>query len=212
VSCPDCGTPIVRQCAGHISSGPRAGHRCHHSANQGMTVCGSHGGRAPQVKAAAKRRVTEEQIEAAAAKWAPHVKVSAADALTAELARTNGLVLWLEAKCAELDDPVWGTESRTLRTNPGGGADRTQPQVEVTQSARVHVYVAWLERERDRLHRIAADMERLGLEHRVVRVTEAQGLQLARVVRGILDDLHLTPEQKARIPEIVPRRIRELAA
>ena len=56
IACPDCGRPISRQCAAHVKSG----HRCHRSADHGTAVCGSHGAAARQVKAAALRRLAEE--------------------------------------------------------------------------------------------------------------------------------------------------------
>lgn len=49
-----------------------------------------------------------------------------------------------------------------------------------------------------------------GVEERRVKLAEEQGRQLAEVIRRILADLDLTPEQQARVPVVVPRRLREM--
>ena len=56
------GGPVVRQCTGHITRGPEAGRRCRRSAVKGAVVCPAHGGAAPQVKAAAARRVAAAEV------------------------------------------------------------------------------------------------------------------------------------------------------
>lgn len=56
--------PPAVKCTGHVK---RDGNRrCRNYAIRGATVCGSHGGKAPQVKAAAARRVALAQAVAAA--------------------------------------------------------------------------------------------------------------------------------------------------
>ncbi|HEY5990113.1 MAG TPA: hypothetical protein VIV12_27560 [Streptosporangiaceae bacterium] len=155
----------------------------------------------------------EAQAKAAAERFALPVKTTAAQALQDELARSNGVVCWLLARVRELgeDDFVWGTSQRVIK-NAGPGQGQGAPQVEVTQAARVHPLVSMLERERRHLANVAVEMSRIGIEARMVRVAEQQGVQLARVVQAIQSDLRLTPEQQARVPEVVPRRFRELAA
>lgn len=49
-----------------------------------------------------------------------------------------------------------------------------------------------------------------GVEERLVRVSEAIGETIAMAVRGILDDLVLSPEQKNNAPEIVRKHLRLL--
>lgn len=70
------------------------------------------------------------------------------------------------------------------------------------------------ERALDRCGRVLRDIVALRIDERLVeiqtRVSEQQGRAVATVIRGVLDDLELTPVQKARIGEVVPRRLREL--
>lgn len=51
-------SPITRQCTAHTSRGTR----CRRPAMHGTTVCQSHGGRAPQVRAKARQNVLEARI------------------------------------------------------------------------------------------------------------------------------------------------------
>lgn len=72
------------------------------------------------------------------------------------------------------------------------------------------------ERALDRCTRVLRDITSLKIDERIVeiqsRVTETQGLAIAGAIRAILDDLELTPQQQARVSEVVPRRLRELSA
>lgn len=70
------------------------------------------------------------------------------------------------------------------------------------------------ERALDRCARVLRDITALKIDERIVqiqsRVSEQQGLLIAGAIRAILEDLALTPEQRARVGEVVPRRLREL--
>lgn len=60
--CPKCGRDHGGKCAGHISTGERAGEPCGKWPVNGATVCRSHGAAASQVRAAADRRVEERRV------------------------------------------------------------------------------------------------------------------------------------------------------
>jgi hypothetical protein len=70
------------------------------------------------------------------------------------------------------------------------------------------------ERALDRCTRVLRDIAALRIDERLVeiqsRVTEHHGRLVAGVIRAILHDLALTPNQQARVHEVVPRRLREL--
>lgn len=62
--------------------------------------------------------------------------------------------------------------------------------------------------ERDRCAHYAKTAIAAGLAERQVRLAEQQGAMLATVIRSILGDLQLTPEQQALVGEVVPRHLR----
>lgn len=71
------------------------------------------------------------------------------------------------------------------------------------------------ERALDRAARVLRDITALRIDERIVeiqsRVSDRQGRLVAEVIRNILADLDLTPQQQTRVGEVVPRRLRELA-
>lgn len=62
--------------------------------------------------------------------------------------------------------------------------------------------------ERDRAANFATKAIAAGLAERQVRLAEQQGHLLASVIKAILGDLDLTPEQQARATAVVPRHLR----
>lgn len=65
--------------------------------------------------------------------------------------------------------------------------------------------------ERDRCANFAAKAVAAGLAERQVRMAEAQGMMMVAVIRAILEDLQLTPEQQQRAGEIVARQLRAIS-
>jgi hypothetical protein len=214
IGCPDCGTPIDRQCTGHTTRdrGDRlAGHRCHNSAVRGALVCGFHGAAAPQVKAAAQRRLAEDAARKVAAKFVVPVRTTAREALTEELWRVTALVDWLDEKCAELRDKgelTWYLASRTLRVNDQSGSRSTEG-VMVT---RLHPVAEWYERERHYLAKLTLDMERIGIDARQVKLAEEYAEFLRQVLDAALMESGLTLAQQAMVNAAMPGAIRRLAA
>lgn len=180
--CPEgCDGESHPKCKGHNGQGQW----CGKAPIAGGRVCPTHGGAAPQVKAAAAARVHEEAQRLAAEKWAPHSPMSPGQALLEEVSRSAGIVAWLEARISV---------SSFL---PGEAAT---PEL-----------LEWFQKERDHLRKVCGDALRAGVEERRVRIAESQAAQLVTVIRGVLRDLDLTTEQQAKIPEVVPRHLRLLA-
>lgn len=50
-----------------------------------------------------------------------------------------------------------------------------------------------------------------GLAERQVRLAEAQGMMMVQVIRAVLDDLQLSPDQQQRAGEIVARQLRAIS-
>lgn len=62
----------------------------------------------------------------------------------------------------------------------------------------------------DQLRKLCTDAIRCGIEERRVRFAEQQGQMVADVIKAILGDLDLTPEQQGRVAEVVPLHLRRL--
>ena len=196
----DGGRPIERQCTGHTPSG----RRCRRSANRGATVCNAHGGAASQVKLAAARREAEAGAVAAFGRYpGPNGdggQAASAVNIVAELGRLIGKVTrftdFAEARLAALTPDDWQRHD-----------------------ARTAAEVGMFLRAATECRKLLRDVARLGLEEWALRIltsrrdeAKRQGTDLARVVSSILHDLDLSPAQRALVPEVVPRRFRELPA
>jgi hypothetical protein len=178
----------------------------------GATRCGRHGGKAPQVKAAAERRLAEkdakEQMVKAVRTLGLPVDVDPGKALLDEIHWTAGHVAWLREKVQELeaDDLVWGKTQHDDGVGPQGVVDVT------TEKAAPSVWYELYMKEREHLAKVCALALRAGIEERKVKLAESQGALVADVIRRILAALGLTPEQQALVPQIVPEQLRLLAA
>jgi hypothetical protein len=67
-------------------------------------------------------------------------------------------------------------------------------------------------KERERCANFASKAVAAGLNERMVRLAERQGELLAQVIRGVLDGVSLSPEQKQLAPEVVPRHLTAAAS
>ena len=186
--CPKCSAiHDPEKCSGHTG----AGRQCRKRPINGATVCRTHGGSAPQVIAAAQRRLEERKAVLAAETFGLPREVDPHTALLEELHRTAGAVEWLGAVVADLkrNSLTWGkTRSKT------GGEDHG-----TTYEARPNAYYA-----------VAKTCVDVGIEERRVRVAEESGRLLAGVVRAVLDRLDLTEEQRALSLVVVPEEFRAL--
>lgn len=71
----------------------------------------------------------------------------------------------------------------------------------------LHMWAKERQNAVDRLAKFSKDAISLGIAERAVRVAEMYGHSIAKLVRGILNDLELTPDQQARAPHIVRKHL-----
>jgi hypothetical protein len=169
------------KCTGHNG----AGQPCRNRPIRGGSVCSTHGGSAPQVRAAADQRLLDRQAVLALETFGLPREVDPHTALLEELHRAAGAVQWLQAVVADLKQSQVGGES---------------------------VWVKLWAEERDRLVKVAKTCVDVGIEERRVRLAEQAGAQLAAVVRAVLDRLALSSEQQALALTVVPEEFRRLGA
>lgn len=210
----DSDTPKPK-CKGHSTI---TGKPCGNYPLKGATVCRKHGGAAPQVKAAARKRAEEEK---AAEKMAKHAaKMAALFGAPREVEPSQALVDLVQWTAGEVE--FWRDKVRKLaEKRPGdltwGKVSETEqgsgplPGTNVTHEATPHVYYRMLYAAQDRLATYATAALKAGVEERRVRLAEQQGDLVANVIERILNALDLSPEQAQRVPQVVPRELRLLA-
>ena len=192
--------PDAERCTGTCKE---SGERCRKSRGPlGTPVCYRHGGKAKQVRNAARKRTERMEAQRIVDTYGLPVETTPEQAILDEVHRTAGHIAWLAQRIRDLtaDDLIWGkTKVKT------GGDDRG-----TTEEAGVHVWVKLYQTERAHLAKVSAEAIRVGIEERQVKLAEQQGSLLVDLIKGILADLKLSPEQKALIPIVVPQRIRAL--
>lgn len=183
----------------------RQGDQCRQAAVPGATVCHYHGGAAPQVRAAADRRIAHTRASEIVRTLGLSVEVDPHQAILDELYRCAGAVAWLAEVVGGLDpdDVVWG---RTLTRTGDKAATEHRAAVNIW----VQLYAEWV----DRKARIAKAALDAGVAERVVRLEERKGEAIAQLLAGIFDDaeLRLTPDQQVTARVVAARHLRALTA
>jgi hypothetical protein len=177
----------------------RSGKQCRRMAMAGTTVCAMHGGMAPQVKAAAARRLALGEAMGELHRMGVPIDVEPADAMLDMVREAAGNVAFLRRRIQDLDQLLGGPEGNAIIAVLAGakGEDRLEiPAGPPAIAGRVdprnfraerHVLVAMYDDERERLVRWAKACRDAGVDERRVQLAEDQGRQLAAVLRGTLE-------------------------
>ena len=200
--CGECGQDHPR-CSGH-RKGIEPLRRCMAWPAAGAPTCRMHGGAAPQVRAAAARRVEHARAEADAWAFGIPEDIDPAEAITREIRATAGAVTWLRAQVAALDpaEITWGITKRRTGMTPAGAVDVTEHRAEV------NVLVRLLGEQQDRLIKASEIAIRLGVELRRVRLAEQEGQLMAGIFKAALADAGLDADTLDRAYAALARRLR----
>lgn len=71
----------------------------------------------------------------------------------------------------------------------------------------LHIWAKERQNAVDRLAKFSRDAISLGIAERAVRVAEMYGQSIAKLLRGVLDDLELSPAQQDRVPHIIRKHL-----
>jgi hypothetical protein len=197
--------------AKHCTAHRTDGEPCEGWAMAGTTVCSAHGGKAPQVQAAAQARLVVEQ---AAARFGVDLDDTPPGQIALrEISRSSAMVQHVSAMLSQLSDEdlIWGMTGRRITQTPKPGGT---PQVVAEQRARIHPLVTMLDAERRQLRDWIMAAHSAGVEERYVRLAEQDGAWAAKVIHALyarfLDAWQLTAAQRAEGQAIVAETFRAL--
>jgi hypothetical protein len=181
---------MKRRCSGTASS---TGEQCRLPPIRGGTVCHKHGGSAPQVKAAAARRVAEAEVLTVYERYSANGDSSAVDVAAELLRMVTRLTRFADFATGRIE-ALSAEQWRTFST-------RTQAEVGMFQASC-----------RD-AGRLLTDIAKLGVLERIAavqaRISEAQGARLHASISAILQDLGVDPRDPA-VRQIAADRLTEM--
>lgn len=170
----------------------RAGERCRRICPEGFQVCRFHGGASPQVKRKAKERLADKQAQLDAANLlarlgSPEPLGHPVEELLALGAEVRAWQAVVRHRVADLSEVSRGDAMARLR-----------------ESATIALY----ERSLDRSAKLLADLARLDLDIRLVRLREAEGQLVARIVTSALNQADVPAAWQLRIKGALASELR----
>lgn len=177
-------TDEIPRCSARKSNGEP----CRQRPIRGGTVCATHGGSAPQVRAAAQARLAAREASAEAARqvavWGGRLDVNPAEALlelvqgkAAEVAYWN----WRVAGLSDGERAGLLVAETTFGEGPQGPVDTT------TRKVAPHVFVVMLHKAQDQLASFSAAALRAGVDEALVRLATVQASAVVDLVRAAVE-------------------------
>lgn len=156
-------------------------------------MCATHGGKAPQVKAAAERRQLAQALEADARAVLAFEAVEPIEDPVLELAH---LAAEVKATLRALGQRV--NALKDPRYESPMGTEQTRAELQL------------LGQYQDRLARMLTTLGQLGLDERRVQITETQANVVVHVIKRLMAFLALPPEREAAANAEVVRILRSI--
>lgn len=192
-----------------------SGNPCRNWAVHGALVCKMHGGRAPQVRAAAARREAERVAVVAAGRMGARAGAdqTPAEHLLDELYRSAALCEVLAGLVAQLDQREQAID-RADQPAYADGLMAPKPSQRGRAEAVVHPFVELYARERERRARFAALAIQAGVAEATVRLAErTSGMIVAAFTAALADEeLGLDAAQQQLGRSVVARHLRAVEA
>lgn len=179
--------PSDRRCTATRRDGTSCGNR----PVKGALVCRMHGGMAPQVQAAARRRLAEEEIRNGLAQ----LDVEPVGDPFTELSKLAGqVVAWKDALAAKVNEL---TELRYAAQ--GAGTEQLRAEV------------ALFERALDRCAAVLGMIAKLGIDDRLARISERQTEAVIRAVDAALSHAGVIGPAAAEAKQVAARELRAVS-
>ena len=136
-----------------------------------------HGGRAPQVKAAAERRVVEREARAMFGRLTEH-STPVTDPLTALGGLAGHVTAWMEFLAGQVADLT------QLRFTDAKGSEQIDGRVQLFRQALVDC------------NTVLSTVARLNIDERLAAITQEQHAMVLRAVEAALDAAGVAPERR----------------
>jgi hypothetical protein len=165
------------------------------TSHAGVGSCKLHAGSTRNGRRAAEKTIAAQAVVT----YGLPREIDPRDALLEEVHRTAGAVAYLAERVRALGEHelVWGvTEESDQRATEFPGTN-------VKREAKPNVWRQMLLEERKHLVDVCRVAVAAGIEERRVRLAESMGLQMAQILRAVLDGLGLSGEQRARVPGLL---------
>lgn len=167
------------------------------------------------------RSIIQERARAFGDKDLPENDLLPEQALLEEVRRSVALVRWLEERIGawqipsleQMNEPSLRDALGAETTFLGGLPPLTTETFKGTPYATdVQSWLVLYREERAHMVKVSKLAIDAGIQERMVRIAENQGLMLATAIRAVLQALTITPEQQARVPHVVPEILRQVAS
>jgi hypothetical protein len=170
---------------------------------EGSDLCRNHGGAYPLVRAKAARTLATQRAEQIMATLGAHpTDTDPVEGLHLVICWSRTHMDWLRERVQELlpSALTWG-DYEVVESQLRG--------MQIKQRAQVNAWLDLYYRERAFFTDACAKAIHAGLAEREVRLEEQRGALIADVIRRVLSDLELSPDQQSRALTAVPFRLRE---
>lgn len=182
---------MAEKCAGTHHT---TGERCRKWPIRGATVCTSHGGAAPQVRAKAAERVAEQKFDDTMRRELARLDVEPVDDPLTALSLLAGQAVAFKDALAERVNAL-----KSFRYEDMRGAEQLRSEM------------ALWERALDRCERFCTSMARLGLDERRAKVEERQVELVKDALAAALADMGLGATQQQEAMGHVARHLRSVS-
>lgn len=182
-----------------ISHPENAGTRCRKPAEPGQDVCDKHGGKSPQAKSAAARRIVEAELM----ELAEDLVGAPVDNPLTELANLAGRSrAWMELLQKRVEKLLEsGTDTEGEEGHNSGKSNGIRYQAGAGEQIRAEIQL--YERAMDRLGKFLADFGRLRIDERLAKISERQAdtvigaIEAALNAAGVRDQTQRTAAKQA---------------